>query len=186
MIDITKPLELEDGTPAYFVKISSFDTLHVEIPNKPHLSRDKIYIFSRRGEPIYTPKLGQLRNKVMPARKFDTTKPVVYGDKDAKIIHTFDNGNIAVVVDGDTKVHTFDSQGHPEREGGLMLTNKVQRTERYVNVYPNAYGYNDGNCVIHSTLTYAQQKGTMLGNGNFRVKQVLEDDKVVSTEIITD
>ena len=120
----------------------------------------------------------------------DFTKALTVGNKDAKIIHTFDNGNIAVVVDGRQSIYTYDNRGRylsgdQYGLGAVTLKNKVEVTTRYVNVYP------EGTAMGSKIYMYNTAEGAKSGLGGsrergtgFTVKQTLHDGKVVSTEIV--
>jgi len=133
---------------------------------------------------------GTLSNSPKDNDMVDFTKALTVGNKDAKIIHTFDNGNIAVVVDGRQSIYTYDNRGRylsgdQYGLGAVTLKNKVEVTTRYVNVYP------EGTAMGSKIYMYNTAEGAKSGLGGsrergtgFTVKQTLHDGKVVSTEIV--
>lgn len=157
-INWNEPIELEDGSPATFFNF---------IGNGRHIYND----------------IPNVRNKIMPA--LDSTKLLQVNGKEAKIIHTFNNGNLAVVADGSEVVYTFRPDGTPLLEGGYRLLNRIEETFRFVIVCPEAYG---SACrYIHKTIEASDTTwkiGNKYDNGAFRVKQTLHDGVVVKTELI--
>lgn len=134
MIDINLPLELEDGTPVVFKKIARNGHLVVDIPSMPydirkHTERvfyeDGTHVFIDNPEGI---KL-KLRNAAM--KLVDVNKPVIVGGKEAKIIHIFDNGNLAVIVDGWAEVQNYNQYGQHNGEGCIILRNVAEQTTSF-------------------------------------------------------
>lgn len=130
---------------------------------------------------------GTISNNPGEIKMLDLNKPLVVNGKDAKVVHKFDNGNLAVIVDGYGEVQNYTSDGKTRggTYGGQMLVNKVVETVRFVNVYPgrNTRG---GSTHIHDDLSAAldgigQQRKTA---GAVMVKQTLIDGKVVKSELV--
>ena len=129
---------------------------------------------------------GTLSNSPKDNDMVDFTKALTVGNKDAKIIHTFDNGNIAVVVDGRQSIYTYDNRGRylsgdQYGLGAVTLKNKVEVTTRYLNVYPDNYSVYKYGSVSQANAGLGQSRERGYG---FMVKQTLHDGKVVSTEIV--
>lgn len=178
MIDINLPLELEDGTPVTYIRD------HIARPeNKPtHLVKIDGVIGNKMYWPDgrhYYKQHKNLRNKIM--KVVDVNKPVTVGGKEAKIVHQFDNGNLAVVVDGWSEVQNYNKYGQSNGEGCVVLVNAVQITERWVNVYPLLNQVYLHSSPIDAEKSYQNATGKV---GAFRVKQTLHDGVVVNTEVV--
>lgn len=184
MIDWTKPIELVDGTPAYYNGNSQArEGYHlVDIPSKPYTDLKHIVrVYTNEGVHDFG-ELPNIRNKEL--KMIDKSKPVQVNGKDAKIIHTFDNGNLAVVVEGMPTVYTFNKFGVVISGGrtGTALINTVEREEEFYNLYKREKP------VPHLTLASART-GRSDGRGRFAdfsgtIKVVWEDNKLVSVEIV--
>lgn len=187
MIDWSKPIECMDGTPAALVLIypnaSSTDAYAiVDIPSKPYAKNTSTeYVFNQDGMHTYG-KGFQLRNKEM--KMIDVNKPVLVGTSEAKIVHTFADGRMAVVMANNPNVLTFDKDGFLRGVG--ELANKVDRIEKFINVYPDNYGAG----TVNQKTSFQDALG---GRGvvarrscdrAFTVKQTFEDGKLISTEIV--
>lgn len=189
MIDITKPMRLVDGRKVYDVK--NFD-----------YERYVLSIEGEKGRKLYT-KFGvhyygdypNLENYgvIMP----DFNKPLVVNDKDAKIIHTFDNGNMAVIIEGEDRVYTFEPSGQciTYSYGNYQLENKAVETVRFLNIdtsnatSDSRWGAFTGSHFQHPTFESADQGRRCNGNldkdySGFIVKQTLIGAKVVKNEIV--
>ena len=127
---------------------------------------------------------GTISNNPGVNTMLDLNKPLTVNGKDAKVIHTFDNGNLAVIVDGETDVMTFRNDGEPTGRTNYakVLKNKVVETTRYINVYPG-----DTYTTRGTTYNYETQQSVSktYANDGFCVKQTLIDGKVVKNEIVS-
>lgn len=175
MINWDKPIELTDGTPATVVSVYSDGDVLINIASKPYHSGCTEYVFRSNGRHAYGRDF-VIRNKEI--KMIDKKKPVQCGNQDAKIVHTFDNGNMVVVVDGSTQVHNFTPDGTPVDGRGLILTNKVERIERWL-----AFNTTTHTSGIYPILeTAIRYKGS---NPNVGItKIILENGVIVQTEII--
>lgn len=179
MIDITKPLELEDGRSCTFSRVARSDCFQGR-------GRD-YYMVGIKGVPGYKAfnkntgkhvfhEYPNLRNKIM--KVVDVNKPVTVGGKEAKIIHVFDNGNLAVVVDGWAEVQNYNQYGQANGEGAIILVNAATVTEQWINVYPAP-------CTCYTYRTKADADNARgKANPSFQVKQTLHDGVVVSSEVV--
>lgn len=181
MIDWNKPIELEDGTPVTLKsRNSGFANVYVPLKHR------NVFNLDFRSYDINTGKHSDygvigVRNKEM--KMIDKNKPVTAGGVDAKIIHTFDcTGNLVVVIDGSTQVHNFRPDGYPVAEGGLILTNKVERREMFYNIYVHT-----GRTFGHNTFEAARRSLSSASSHQevFTVKRIHEDGALVSTEIVS-
>ncbi len=130
MIDVTKPLELEDGTPVKYhrdsTRYAGFIMVGIEGVNGSKA-------FNRNNGLHLYAEYQNLRNVVM--KLVDVNKPVTVGGKEAKIVHQFDNGNLAVVVDGWSEVQNYNQYGQANGEGCVVLRNLAEQTVRFLTLW---------------------------------------------------
>lgn len=110
-------------------------------------------------------------------------KPLVYQGKEAKVLHTFKSGKIAVLVEGLDTVLTFRNYGCPAQDAWCTegspdrMTNAPEKKVYVIDVYPTTGASykrsNDANGPINS-----QYKDT------FRVRVTEIDGVITSREIV--
>jgi hypothetical protein len=185
LVDLNKPLYV-DGKRVYPV------TLLTNAGTWPKMYGDRPYvnIYTQDRHPTFytdtgenqtnpnSPRLSNDPNYGKVTNMLDLNKPITVNGKDAKIIHTFPSGVLAVVVEGYGEVQHFNSDG--SRTGALFgseLKNKPVETVRYVNVYPEASGG-------AQVSIYRDRRPVFTETNGVQIKQTLIDGKVVKNEII--
>jgi hypothetical protein len=174
-----------DGSMGYVnVSTQTYSGIHSQHDNTTFYRRTKTNDGTQRKI------IGTISNNPGEIKMLDLNKPLVVNGKDAKVIHKFDSGKLAVVVDGYGEVQHFNADG-TRGFGGPPLKNKVVETFRFVNVRPAEAGTSPNNenntAFYHKTLAAAvsgRSDYALAQVGGFRVKQTLIDGKVVKSELI--
>lgn len=149
-IDVTKPIQFVDGTPAVFREIYSTTGEFAGdiVLDEPHAGR----CFKANGEHRYR-QLPDIEN--VPEPTFDPSKPVQTRDgRPARVLCTDASGSypIAALINGDLRTYT--SEGLFVEDCGedtLDLVNIPEETVEYVNVYERGWGGDLGGWVAPST-----------------------------------
>lgn len=184
MIDTNLPLELEDGTPVIFNNKDEH-RIYVTIPSMPYTKcnfTDRIFFLNGIHEFINDTNgiKFKLRNKIM--KLVDVNKPVTVGGKEAKIVHQFDNGNLAVVVDGWSEVQNYNQYGQANGEGCVVLHNVAEQIVRFYCIW------NDPPILIGSGYKTKEDAEDRRGNAPDRyagtLKLTLVDGIATSAEIV--
>jgi|ERR1041384_450528 hypothetical protein len=116
----------------------------------------------------------------------DLNKPLTVNGHEAKLLHKFDNGNLAVVVDGYSEVQNFDSKGRRIGDSVQILKNKVVEEVQYVNIYPGQSDNVQAAAFIYKSLAMARSRfsGSRDDGSGFTLKRVIRDGVIVSNEVI--
>ena len=197
-LDLTKPLYV-DGVRVYLIpqkSLGAAGTIHfwqkrwdssygyINVTDEDG-TFNRNTTFNRKNmtnaDSSYARIVGTISNNPGEIKMLDLNKPLVVNGKDAKVVHTFPSGKLAVVVEGYGEIQHFDADG-TRPFGGMALVNKVVETFRFLNVNPES-----GRNVYHPTLEGAvagRSNLSLSGVGGFRVKQTLIDGKVVKSELV--
>jgi hypothetical protein len=192
-IDVTRPLELSDGTPVTFVEIDEDGDIVVEYPDgvwgyyKPDTGR-------RYGIPR-DPHLRNVAETPAVASKptFDPTKPVQTRDgRKARIVYTDRAGGewpIGALVMNENNAescYNYDINGHflqNKSEHRLDLINILERIERFQLVTTPGNDHISTNAVlVFPHLEDAKAHQPKFG-GNI-IKVSTEDGKLISIEVV--
>lgn len=198
MIDITKPLQLADGTPVG-------PTVHDDSPwisVKVHGLVRSFHAMTGKHCSGALPNLQNVpevpsKETTVPAsRPFDPTKPVQTRDgRKARIIcsdRAGPSGNYPIVaLFGDSEsleTYTADGRSHSEQTNARDLVNVPERTERFVNVYrPVNDGFEDRS-FWHKDADAAQRGRPTGRNANpdrvTTIQITYEDDKPVAVSLV--
>jgi hypothetical protein len=200
-LDLTKPLYV-DGVRVYLIpqkSLGAAGTIHfwqkrwdssygyINVTDEDG-TFNRNTTFNRKNmtnaDSSYDKIVGTISNNPGETKMLDLNKPLAVNGKDAKVVHTFPSGKLAVVVEGYGEIQHFDADG-TRPFGGVALVNKVVETVRYVNVYPGG-NTRGGSTHTHTSLSAAidgigQQRKTA---GAVMVKQTLIDGKVVKSELV--
>lgn len=194
-LDLTKPLYV-DGVPVFLVRQRAANTIefwqarwtkngYINVVRYDDYSYTDNTTFHRNKLTITASDSGRLKGTISnnpgEIKMLDLNKPLTVDGKDAKVIHTFPNGKLAVLVEGYGEIQHFDSDG-VAGWGNPALVNKVVKTFRFLNVNPES-----GRNVYHPTLEGAvtgRNHISLRDVGGFRVKQTLIDGKVVKSELV--
>ncbi len=116
--------------------------------------------------------------------KLNLNKPLSVLGSDAAIIHKFNSKRVAVLIEGEQLIRTFQqSQGwgmdmwHDINDPNVVLTNKPTRVVKYVAFYPQTGAvYEQGNSPIKTSMYGLDQI--------VQIKLTYEGDRLIAKELV--
>lgn len=192
MIDVTKPLELADGTPVHFVKFDEDDDIVVRLPG----GIERVYNPNTGAHWLQKekPRLRNIAETKPAAPRFDPSKPARTRDgRKVRIICTdAKDANLPIVVlvtadDGGEHVLRYTADGrllckHAAVDRPSDLVNVSEPIVSYVNAYEDHLG------PTHRTEALADARGSRFGRGRRLavLKIAYSPEEGASVEVVRD